>query len=255
MAVTALDRGTTDTETDPTREARIDLAAAFRWTARLGMHEGVANHFSLAVSDDGSRFLMNPKHRHFSRIRASELLLLDANDPETMNRPDAPDPTAWCIHGAMHRSNPNARCLVHLHPKYATALASLKDVSLPAIEQNTARFYGRIAFDNGFGGMGLGDEAERLATCLGNKAVLLMGNHGVMTTGVSVAQAFDEMYYFEKACETLITALSTGRELSVLSDDVAQKTCQEWLNYPDLWDNHLKEIRAILDVEEPEYRD
>ncbi|MEQ8666017.1 MAG: class II aldolase and adducin N-terminal domain-containing protein [Rhodospirillales bacterium] len=255
MAVTALDRHPGGTETDAIREARIDLAAAFRWTARLGIHEGVANHFSLAVSDDGSRFLMNPKHRHFSRIRASDLLLLDANDPDTMNRPDAPDPTAWCIHGAMHRANPNVRCLLHLHPKYATALACLKDPSMPPIDQNTARFHGRIAFDDGFGGMGLGDEAERLANCLGNKSVLLMGNHGIMVTGSSVAQAFDELYYFEKSCETLITALSTGRELNILSDDVAQKTCQEWLEYPGLWDNHLKEIRAILDDEEPDYRD
>lgn len=255
MTVTALDRTAAETDSETIREARIDLAAVFRWTARLGMHEGIANHFSLATSDDGSRFLMNPKHRHFSRIRASELLLLDANDPDTMNRPDAPDPTAWCIHGAMHRANPNVRCLLHLHPKYATALACLKDPSMPPIDQNTARFHGRIAFDDGFGGMGLGDEAERLSACLGNKAVLLMGNHGVMVTGASVAQTFDELYYFERACETLITALSSGRALNVLSDAVAQQTCQEWLDYEDLGANHLREIRAILDEEEPDYRD
>lgn len=254
MSVTMLDRNSPREESDAINEARIDLAAAFRWTARLGMHEGVANHFSLAVSDDGSRFLINPKHRHFSRIRASELLLLDANDPATMERPNAPDPTAWCIHGAMHRANPNVRCLIHLHPKYATALATLKDASMPPIDQNTARFHGRIAFDDGFSGMGLGDEAERLSTTLGNKSVLLMGNHGVMVTGPTVAQAFDELYYFERACETLITALSSGRDLNVLADDVAQKTCQEWLDYPELWHNHLKAIREILDDEEPDYR-
>lgn len=236
------------------REARIDLAAAFRWVARLNMHEGIANHFSVVVNDDGSQFLVNPKHRHFSRIRACDLLLLDADDPTTMDRPDAPDPTAWCIHGAMHRRNPNIRCLLHLHPKYATALASLKDASMPAIDQNTARFYGRITFDDGFSGMGLGDEAERLATTLGNKPVLLMGNHGVMVTGPSVARALDELYYFERACETLITALSSGRTLNILADDVARRTCHEWLDYPDLGDSHLREIRAILDEEEPDYR-
>ena len=76
-------------------EERRDLSAAFRWTAREGMHEGVANHFSLAVNDDGTRFLINPFGRHFARMRASDLLLLDANDPATLDRPDAPDPTAW----------------------------------------------------------------------------------------------------------------------------------------------------------------
>lgn len=255
MSVTALNRTSTDGETDAILEARRDLAAVFRWTARLNMHEAVANHFSLAVSDDGAQFLINPKHRHFSRIRASDLLLLDANDPTTMDRPDAPDPTAWCIHGAMHRNHPNARCLLHVHPKYSLALACLKDPSMPPIDQNTARFYGRIAFDDGFSGMGLGDEAERLTTKLGNKSVLLMGNHGVMTTGQSVAEAFDELYYFERAAETVITALSTGRELNVLSDAVAQQTCQEWMEYDGAAENHLSEIRAILDIEEPDYRD
>lgn len=76
-------------------QERIDLAAAFRWTARLNMHEAVANHFSLSVNDDGTQFLMNPNQKHFSRIRASDMLLLDANDADTMEKPGAPDPTAW----------------------------------------------------------------------------------------------------------------------------------------------------------------
>ena len=88
---------------------RVDLAAVFRLTAQMNWHEAVANHFSLAVSADGKQFLMNPKWRHFSRIRASDLLLIDAADPQTMRRPDAPDLTAWCIHGAMHASVPQAR--------------------------------------------------------------------------------------------------------------------------------------------------
>ena len=94
---------------------RADLAASFRWTARLNMHEAVANHFSLAVNEDGNRFLINPNQRHFSRIKASDLLLLDANDPSTLDRPNAPDPTAWGLHGSIHRSVPHARCVMHVH--------------------------------------------------------------------------------------------------------------------------------------------
>ena len=108
-------------------EERCDLAAAFRWAARLDLHEAVANHFSLSVNDDGTQFLVNPNQRHFSLIKASDILLLDANDPETLNRPDAPDETAWGLHGAIHRNCAHARCAMHVHSIYATVLASLAD--------------------------------------------------------------------------------------------------------------------------------
>ena len=105
-------------------QERVDLAAAFRWTARLNMHEGVANHFSLSINDDGTRFLMNPNQVHFSRIRASDLIEVDANDPETLNAPGAPDPTAWGLHGGLHRHCPHARCAMHVHSIHATVLAT-----------------------------------------------------------------------------------------------------------------------------------
>ncbi len=116
----------------PFYEERVDLACAFRWTARLNMHEAVANHFSLAVNDDGTKFLMNPNQVHFSRIKASDLLLIDANDPETLSGPNAPDPTAWGLHGAIHRNVPHARCVMHVHSIHATVLASLADSTAAA---------------------------------------------------------------------------------------------------------------------------
>ena len=94
------------------KQERIELAAAFRWAARMELHEAVANHFSLAVNDDGTQFLMNPNQMHFSRIRASDLLLIDANDVATMDKPGAPDPTAWGLHGSMHRYCRHARCVM-----------------------------------------------------------------------------------------------------------------------------------------------
>lgn len=239
---------------DPHWEDRVDLACAFRWTARLGMHEGVANHFSLAVSDDGSQFLMNPNCRHFSRVRASELLLLDAHDRETMNQPGAPDETAWDIHGAIHRRAPHARCVMHVHSRYATVLATLKDPRMLPIDQNTMHFYDSVAYDDGYDGMGLGEEAERLATKLGDKTVLVLGNHGVLFAHATVAQTFDEMYYFERACKTLITAYMTGRELAVVSDEVASKTARQWRDYSKLPDRHFLALKEILDEEESDYR-
>jgi len=238
-------------------DERADLAAAFRWTARLNMHEGVANHFSLAVSDDGQKFLMNPNGRHFSRVKASDLLLLDAADPKTMERPDAPDATAWFLHGALHRHVPQARCVMHVHSKYATVLASLADSTMPPIDQNTMRFYGKIAIDDGYDGMGLGDEAERVGALMranADKTVLIMGNHGIMVFGQTVADTFDEMYYFERSCETLITAYMTGKPLRVASHEVAEKTARQWREYPNIGELHFAELKAILDGEGSDYR-
>jgi ribulose-5-phosphate 4-epimerase/fuculose-1-phosphate aldolase len=236
-------------------EERRDMAAAFRWTARLDMHESVANHFSLAVSEDGRRFLMNPNMRHFSLIRASEMLLLDADDPATMDRPDAPDPTAWGLHGALHRLVPHARCAMHVHSIHATVLASLADSRLPAIDQNSAMFFDRVAVDEHYGGMALGEEAERCVSLLADPKVrtLVMGNHGVLIIGETVAEAWNRLYYFERAAETYIRALQTGRALRVLPDEVAEKVAREWEAYPGFAEAHLQECRAILDGEGADY--
>ncbi len=229
-------------------EARSDLAAAFRWTARLGMHESVANHFSLAVDDAGRRFLINPNGRHFSRIRASALLEIDADDPATMARPDAPDPTAWGLHGAIHRACPHARCVMHVHSIHATVLASLADSRLPAIDQNSAMFFDRHVVDDFYGGMAFEEEGARCAALLADPKVttLVMGNHGVLVIGRTVAETFNRLYYFERAAETYVRALQTGRPLRVLPDAVAEKTAQEWEAYPGFAENHLREIKEIL---------
>jgi len=234
---------------------RVELAAAFRWTERLNMHEAVANHFSVSVNDDGTQFLMNPNQVHFSRIKASDLLLLDANDPETLSGPNAPDPTAWGLHGALHRMCPHARVALHVHSIHATVLASLADSTLPPIDQNTATFYNRVAIDDHFGGLAFEEEAERCCSNLSDpsKTVLVMGNHGIMVIGQTVPEAFNRMYYFERACETYIKALWTGQPLRVLSDEIAEKTASELESYPGQADQHLSELMAILDDEGSDY--
>lgn len=228
---------------------RVDMAAAFRWTVRQNMHEAVSNHFSLAVNPEGTRFLINPNGRHFSRITASSLIEIDANDPRTMDRPDAPDPTAWGLHGSIHRALPHARCVMHVHSIHATVLASLADSRLPPIDQNTAMFFGRHVVDDHYGGMAFGDEGARCAEMLRDPRIttMVMGSHGVLVLGRTVAETFNRLYYFERAAETYIRALQTGRPLRILSDAVAEKTAQEWEDYPGYADNHLREIKAMLD--------
>jgi ribulose-5-phosphate 4-epimerase/fuculose-1-phosphate aldolase len=240
---------------DPSeRQARIDLAAAFRLTARFGWHEAVANHFSLALDRGGGRILINPRWRHFARIRASDLLALDVADPGVMQRADAPDPTAWCIHGALHRLRPEIACVLHTHMPYATALTSLEDSRLLPIDQNSARFFGRIAYDECYGGFALAEEeGRRIAEALGDKPILFLKNHGVIVTGRSVAEAFDELYYLEMACRQLVTAYATGRPLRLISDNLAAEVAGEWSDYAGFAEAHFAELKGILDEEDPRY--
>jgi ribulose-5-phosphate 4-epimerase/fuculose-1-phosphate aldolase len=241
--------------TDDEQELRVDLAAAFRLAAKFDWHESVGNHFSAAVSDDGRTFLMNPRWRHFASLRASDLLLLDADDPDVMSRRDAPDASAWCIHGALHRARPQARVLLHCHPPYATALACLEDPSLKPVDQNTARFFGLVGVDRGFDGIA-DDAAEgaRLAAAFGNHAILMMGNHGVTVSGGSVAEAFEHLYFFERAAKTLMIAYASGKPLNVMTDALAEKTARGWDAYAGMADAHFSHLKSELDREESSYR-
>ncbi|MEM9438448.1 MAG: class II aldolase and adducin N-terminal domain-containing protein [Pseudomonadota bacterium] len=236
-------------------QERVDLAAAFRWTARLNLHEAVANHFSLAINEDGTRFLMNPNQKHFARIKASDLIVVDSNDPNTMDQPDAPDPTAWGLHGGLHRHCAHARCAMHVHSPYATALAALADSTLPPVDQNCATFYNRYVIDEEYGGLAFEEEGERCAQLFSDpkKKVMIMGNHGILIIGDTVAETFNRMYYFERAAMTYILALQTGRPLRILPDDVAEKTATELEDYPEQDARHLSELRAILDEEGSDY--
>lgn len=237
-------------------QLRVDLAAAFRLTVQMNWHESVGNHFSLAVSADGKQFLMNPKWRHFSTIRASDLQLLDASDQETMNRADAPDVSAWAIHGGIHASVAHARCLLHLHPPYATALCGLADPELKPIDQNTARFYNRLAVDLDYDGIAEGtDEGARLARKLGNRSTMLMGNHGVLVAAPTVAEAWEHMYFLERAAQTMVLAYSTGQKLNVMPAALAEKTARGWDDYSDSAFAHFEQLKQKLDKTDPSYKE
>lgn len=238
-------------------QLRTDLAAAFRWAARLNWHESVGNHFSAALSPDGTRFLLNPNGSHFSRMRASQLLALDVNDPATMQRADAPDPTAWFLHSELHRRLPRARCIMHTHMPQTTALCCLKGYEFQMLDQDACRYHRHIAYDRDYQGMALdADEGARVAGLLGDgKTVLFMGNHGVLVIAESVAEAFDELYYLERAAALQVLALSTGRELAIIPEAIAARTCAQWRDYPtDFANLHLKALKDILDDEEPSYK-
>jgi len=236
-------------------ELQKDLAAVFRWTAKLNMNEGIANHFSVCLPNSND-FYVNGSGSHFSSIKASDMVLVKQNKIEEIKKkPELVDPTALNIHGTIHKKVSHARCILHVHSKYATALSTLKDPILQPIDQNTMRFYNRVAIFNDFGGLGFEEESNKMAAAIGNNHSMLLANHGILTVGETVVQAFDELYYFEKECETYITALSTNKELNVVELKVAEKTAQEWENYPiNMGEQHLKAIRLILDKEDSSYK-
>jgi ribulose-5-phosphate 4-epimerase/fuculose-1-phosphate aldolase len=237
-------------------DARAELAAAFRWTARESMNEGVANHFSLAVNEDGTKFLVNPL-KHFSRMRASDLWLIDANDPDSARGEGAPDPTAWGLHASLHRHVPHARCAMHVHSTYATVLACLADSRLPAIDQSSAIFHDRQVVDEHYGGLALEDEGARCARLFQDPSVrtMIMGNHGVLVIGETVAETFMRLYYFERAARTYILALHTGKPLRVLSPEVAERTARQQEGDRAAEAAFLRGLRDVLDAEEPDYAD
>mgnify|MGYP001823946140 FL=1 len=151
---------------------------------------------------------------------------------------------------------PHARVALHLHPPYATALAGLKDPTIKPIDQVTARFFNRLAYDMSFGGIATEEaEGERIATCIGNSSAVMMANHGVTTLAPTVAEAFDALYHLERAAKTMVLAYSTGQELNPMSDAMAEEVAQEWEVYRDAEYAHLAEMKRILDIESPDYRD
>jgi ribulose-5-phosphate 4-epimerase/fuculose-1-phosphate aldolase len=240
------------------QQARLDLSVAFRWAARLNLHEAVANHFSVAVCDDGQKFLINPAGRHFSQMRVSDLLLVDMNASGFgISKSQDVDPTAMNLHGQIHKLVPDARCVLHTHMPYTTALACLRDFEFLMLDQNACRFHNRIAYDRDYAGMALeASEGERVAKLLGrSRSVLFLANHGVIVVGKTVAEAFDELYYLEKASRLQVLAMSTGRELELIHNETAAMVCKQWLEYPNAAEYHFAALTEILDQESREFRD
>jgi ribulose-5-phosphate 4-epimerase/fuculose-1-phosphate aldolase len=242
------------------QELRVDLACSLRWAARMGMNEGVDNHFSLAVPDEdgvvrGNRFLINPYGWHWSEITASSLVLCDV-EGNVLEGDNEVEDTAFYIHSRVHNAAPHAVCVLHTHMPYATALTLLEGGRLEMCEQNALMFDERIAYDDEYGGLALdGGEGDRLAAKLGNRSVLMMASHGVLVTGPNVAEAFNDLYYLERAAKFQVLARGTGGKLRTISDDVRETCRQQFVTErAKVADRHFTALRRMLDAEEPIYR-
>ena len=245
---------------DSLQQQRIDLACALRWAARLGLHEGVCNHFSLAAADEdgavrGDQFLINPYGWHWSEITASSLVLCDAQG-NVLEGENTVEPTAFFIHSRVHLKAPQATCVMHTHMPYATALTLRRDGRLAMCEQNALMFYGRLAYDDDYGGLALdGSEGDRIAASLGNASALMLASHGIIVTGRNVAEAFADLYYLERAAQAQILAVTGGHELRAIPEEVQRQTAQQHMQeYEGLTQRLFGAYRRILDKEEPDYR-
>lgn len=205
---------------------RVDLAAAFHLAVANDLHEAIANHFS-AVLPDGKHFLVNPFGLHFSEITASNLIVCNF-DGEVIWGNGEPSASAHHIHAPIHRLVPRARVLLHTHQPYATALTMLANGRLEWALHTTCRFHDRVAYDNDYDGVALTDTVgERMAGILGDAEVLFLGNHGVITVAETVAQAFDDLYFVERAAQTQIFALSTGQKLNLLAPEMIKQVAAQ----------------------------
>jgi ribulose-5-phosphate 4-epimerase/fuculose-1-phosphate aldolase len=244
-----------DLDREAVWQARVDLAACFRAAARHGMHEGICNHLSAMVPGRDDLFLVNPYGWAFSEITASRLLICDFQG-RVVEGDGIPEATAFYIHARVHLNVPRARAAFHTHMPNATALAMLEGPPLAWAGQSALKFYGRTVVDDDYNGLALDEsEGDRIAASLGDADIVFMRNHGVLVVGAGIAEAWDDLYYLERACEAQRLAQSTGRTLKPVAPEVAARTYTQMMaEGRDSARLHLQSIKRVLDREQPEYR-
>lgn len=210
-------------------QARIDLAACFRMAARLGMAEGICNHFSVVVPGRPELFLVNPYGLAFAEVTASSLLICDFDGRVVLGE-GRPEATAFFIHAQLHRLNPRATAAFHTHMPNATALCMLEGEPFVWAGQTALKFYERLAVDEDYQGLALNDaEGERIARAAGDADVLMLKNHGPLVLGPSIAEAWDDLYYLERAAEVQLKAMASGRPLKAVAPAIASAACRQML--------------------------
>ena len=240
------------------RQARIDLAACYRLADHFGLNEGIDNHLTMLLPGHDDRFLLAPFGMHWSEVKASDFMVVDFNGRILSGRGPV-EPTALHIHAPVHRLASQARCVLHTHMPYATALTMLENPRLEMAVQSALGFYEEIAYDGDYNGLAFSaSEGERMARVLGTKSVLMLGNHGVLVVGDTVPRAFERLYFLERAAQAQILALSTGRALKLVPDKMIRATYAQFSAGGDVGgrgraDLHFDALKRLLDREQSDY--
>jgi ribulose-5-phosphate 4-epimerase/fuculose-1-phosphate aldolase len=219
----------TFTDTATLARLRHDLAGALRLADRFGFSEGICNHFSAVVPGDSERLLINPLGLHWSEIGPDDLLLIDG-DGVVIEGDGEVEATALHIHVAGHRANPRHRAILHVHMPHATALTMVEGGHLAMAHQTAVRFHRRMT-QVAFRGIAL-DRAEGDRLAEAQRAdpdvdIMFLDHHGVTIGGPSVAMAFDDLYYLERACRQQILAMSTGLPLELIPEPILTDTARQ----------------------------
>ena len=245
-------------ESDAVVQARIDLAACYRLAAHFGLNEGIDNHLTMLVPGYADRFLLAPFGLLWSEVRASDFMVIDFNG-EMLSGKGPIEPTALYIHLPVHRLAPQACVVLHTHMPYATAMCMLENPRLEMAGQSALGFYNDISYEAEYNGLAYDHtEGERLARALGDKSVLMMRNHGVLAVGRTVPQAWERLYFLERAAQAQVLALSTGRALKRVPEAVVQSTLAQFqsgaaVGGRDRAELHFEALKRMLDRTAPDY--
>jgi ribulose-5-phosphate 4-epimerase/fuculose-1-phosphate aldolase len=240
-------------------QARIDLAAAHRCAVMHGFHEGIFNHLTLTVPGKPDRYYQIPFGMHWSEVKASSFMEVGIDDGKVKRGAGDVERSCYCIHAPIHKLARHAKAVFHTHMPYASALTRLEDPRIKEIGQTEVGLLGDIAYDDTYTGPAFEPaEGERLAGIIGTKNILFMANHGVTTCGESVADAYDRLYYLERAAQVQIYAMWTGQRLKQLPEPVLQKTMDDiggsrFYDGPTPAERHFAALKRILDRREPDY--
>jgi ribulose-5-phosphate 4-epimerase/fuculose-1-phosphate aldolase len=236
----------------PERQIRFDLAALFRWTARLGWDDHIHTHLSARVPAAADRFLLHPLGLTFAEVTASSLIVVGLDG-------EAVEPTdrkvnfgAVTIHGAVYGAKPEAACVIHLHTIPAVAVSAQEDGLLP-LSQFAMMLGDDIAYHDFAGLESTEDDRRRLVSDLGDKHVMILRNHGTLVWAETVAGAFSRCYWLERACAAQIAAQAGGARLRQPSPAVAKATAEQGARF----DSSALAWQAVvrtLDASEPDYR-
>jgi len=242
-----------DQANSSTRRDRHDLALAIRLAERFGFHEGICNHFSVRLDTKDERYLINPYGVHWSEMHADTLLMIDG-DGNILEGDGEVEDTARFIHVAGHRANPRHKALFHTHMPYATSMTMLDDqaATLTMAHQTAVRFHDRVTYERSFGGLAHDEsEGERIAAKAADAQhvdVVFLANHGVVVGGPSVAVAFDDLYYLERACRQHVLALQTGAPLKLIDDETVELTAKQInADLPTFAEKHFRALQRVLE--------
>ena len=231
--------------TTPIDELKEDLALALQAAALHGFTESVCNHFSIAV--DHESFLINPRGLDWSEVQADDVVLVNAQG-DVLQGKHCVEPTALFIHAAVHQVAGH-RVVLHTHMPYATALTLTEAGAIdPMLSQNALRFVDRIAIDRCYNGLALdAAEGKRIAQAMQGRDVAFLANHGIVVAGETMAYAYDDLYFLERAAQHQVLAAASGSPLRPLADqDLARKTAKQIQGEREQSDLFFESLRRKL---------